>query len=129
MGAVTGVAVAIFGVLWTIFAFSLTRDSPFPMVGVIFPLFGLVFVALAIGMVIYNIRNAAGRNRNSIVEITTGEEEPDPLNEVFGAKSTLSQGSGSTVEEKLEKLAELRRKGVISDAEYQTQRERVLNSI
>jgi hypothetical protein len=39
-----GVVVLIFGTLWTIFAFWLTSDAPFPLVKFIFPAFGIMFV-------------------------------------------------------------------------------------
>ncbi len=40
--------VAGFGVLWTVMALAITRNSPFPLVGVVFPLFGVLFVVGAI---------------------------------------------------------------------------------
>lgn len=90
MGAIVGVAVAIFGVLWTIGAADITSGmgggfgDPFGgAVGVIFPLFGVVFVVIAVVGVVYNFKNATGKNRYSEYDIVDGDEEPDPLNMRF----------------------------------------------
>ncbi len=70
----------VFGVLWTIAAASMTWGvGGFGLIGVIFPLFGLVFVGIGIYNTIYHARNATGENRNSIVDIVDAGEEPDPL--------------------------------------------------
>ncbi len=76
MGGITGILVCLFGVVWTVVAAS--------MGGGIFALFGIIFVAIAAVQVIYNFKNATGRNRYSSFDITDGEEEPDPWNERFG---------------------------------------------
>ncbi len=78
VGAVVGVAVALFGVFWTVMAFSLTADAPGP-VSFVFPLFGIIFVLLAIGGVIYNLHNATQPHRFSDFDIVPSAEEPDPL--------------------------------------------------
>jgi hypothetical protein len=53
-GAVVG---GIFGVFWTIMAFAITGSAPdagpFPIVKVVFPLFGVLFTGAAIGYGIY----------------------------------------------------------------------------
>ncbi len=79
MGGIAAVAVGIFGIIWTFLASSIGAPTPFA-------LFGVVFVILAIAMAIYHFRNATGENRHSIVDIVEDGEEPDPLNERFGAK-------------------------------------------
>ena len=75
---VVGIAVAIFGVIWTCAAISMGA-------GPLFALFGIVFVAIAVFDVVYNFRNATGENRYSVYDITEDGEEPDPWNERFGA--------------------------------------------
>ncbi len=78
--AVASAASVIFGIFWTIAAASMTWGmGGFGVIGIIFPLFGLVFVGLGIYNTIYHARNATGENRHSIVDIVDGEEEPDPL--------------------------------------------------
>lgn len=96
MGGVAAIAIAIFGILWTIGASSITSSmgsDPFfadtmgPM-DTIFPLFGVVFVCVAVVMAIYHFKNATGKQRHSSFDIVDGHEEPDPLNERFGQQST-----------------------------------------
>ncbi|MFF2092418.1 zinc-ribbon domain-containing protein [Paenibacillus sp. NPDC058174] len=79
MGAAGSIGSVIFGILWTIIAFSMTRNAPFPLVGIIFPLFGVVFVITGIFQAVVHYKNATGENRMSIVDIVDAEEEPDPL--------------------------------------------------
>ncbi len=83
MSAIVGIFVAIFGVVWTIAAVSMGAG--------IFGLFGLVFVAIAIVQVIYNFKNATGKNRYSSFDITEDGEEIDPWNERFGEKREYTQ--------------------------------------
>ena len=83
MSAIVGIFVAIFGVVWTIAAVSMGAG--------IFGLFGLVFVAIAIVQVIYNFKNATGKNRYSSFDITEDGEEIDPWNEHFGEKREYTQ--------------------------------------
>lgn len=78
MSGIMGIAVAIFGVIWTIAAFS--------MGGGLFALFGIVFIGVAIAMTVYNFKNATSKNRYSAFDITSDEEEPDPLNDIFGSR-------------------------------------------
>ena len=143
MSAVGGVIIIGFGVLWTIlagamaFGVSSVLDRGFGgqmgimgFIPMLFPLFGVLFIVAGIANVVYSLRNATSPNRYSAVEITTGAEEPDPLNEAFGATQTSEEVSGDrTVEERLAKLDELRGKGMASEAEYTEQRERILNAL
>jgi len=69
---------AIFGVLWTIFAIGLASSAPFP-IGVVFPLFGVVFVVAAIAGAIYHAHNASQPNRFSECDVIPTEDEPEPL--------------------------------------------------
>lgn len=95
MGVVGGVAAALFGVLWTVGASSITSDvggmfpaDPFEQtMSAIFPLFGVIFVVVAIAGAVYNFKNATGKQRYSEYDIVDSGEEPDPLNERFGENS------------------------------------------
>lgn len=136
LGAVGGIGAVIFGVFWTIIAFSITRNSPFPVVGTIFPLFGVVFVLVGIFRVIYDLRNATTRNRNSIVDVLPEEQERDPLDRHFGRQQPLQPLSGpapasqvASVEVRLNSLESLRRKGTVTEAEYTEQRARILSEL
>lgn len=105
MGGIVAVAIAIFGVLWTLGARSITSGMGMPdnsfdyIIGsdgsimqrssgfgidTIFPLFGVVFVIIAIAIAVYNFKNATSKNRYSEYDITDHGEEPDPLNARFG---------------------------------------------
>lgn len=93
-GSVFGI---IFGIFWTVLAASMTQG--FGLVGIIFPLFGVLFVIISIGNAVYNFKDATGKNRYSEFDITDDAEEPDPLNRYFGDKpesppATHSSGSG-----------------------------------
>ena len=98
LGAVMGVIIAIGGVLWTIGAASITSSmgsSPFgDTMPVIFPLFGVIFVVVAIVIAVYNFKNATGKKRYSSFDIVDSAEEPDPLNERFGSPSPKDAPSG-----------------------------------
>jgi len=77
MGVVGGVAAAVFGIIWTITATSMGAPG-------FIVLFGVVFVGLAIAGVIYNAYNATQKNRMSAYDITTRNEEPDPVARALG---------------------------------------------
>lgn len=76
MSGIIGIGVALFGVLWTILAASSG--------GGLFALFGVIFVIIAVVQVVYNLKNATGKNRYSSFDITDEDEEPDPFNERYG---------------------------------------------
>lgn len=78
MSFIGSIVSIIFGVFWTILAFSITANSPFGMVGTIFPLFGILFIVIGIVQAIYNYKNATGKNRFSLFDITDSKEERDP---------------------------------------------------
>lgn len=46
--------------------------------------FEIIFIIIAVVNVVYNYKNATGKNRYSQFDITDENEEPDPLNEHFG---------------------------------------------
>ena len=80
MGGMMSIAVALFGVIWTFLAVSIGAGP--------FALFGIVFIAVAVMQAVYNFKNATQKDRYSLYDITTGDEEPDPLNERFGRADT-----------------------------------------
>lgn len=77
MGAFGSVAVGVFGVFWTIMAANMGAP-PF------FVLFGVVFIGIAVAQAIYHWKNATGKNRMSLYDITDADSEPDPLNRYLG---------------------------------------------
>ena len=125
MGGVGSIGMVVFGILWTVLVFEGTKDTQFPGIGIIFPLFGVVFVVLGIARAAYNFKNATSRDRFSLVDITEPGEESDPFDAMVGIKPRREE----SVEDKLTELKELRAKGLISDSEYSAQRQRILNQI
>jgi hypothetical protein len=81
LGAVGSIAVGVFGVFWTIGAASMGAPS-------FFVLFGVVFVGLAIIQGIFHFKNATGKNRMSLLDITDKNAEPDPLDNFFVSSDT-----------------------------------------
>jgi hypothetical protein len=81
MGVVGGVVAILFGIGWTVMAFSITRGAPKEMslAANVFPCFGVIFVLAAVAGLIYNLQNARGQNRTSEFDIVESESEPDPL--------------------------------------------------
>lgn len=77
MGALGSVVMAVVGLLWTIMASSMGAPG-------IFPLFGVLFIIIAVVNGIYNYKNATGKNRYSTFDITEDGEETDPLQQRFG---------------------------------------------
>lgn len=77
MGGIMGIAVALFGVFWTVMAISGGAWFMAP--------FGIIFVVIAVVQAVYNFKNATGKNRYSEYDITDESEESDPLNERFGS--------------------------------------------
>ena len=86
MGGFGAVCSVVFGIFWTVLAASMTRGTG--IIGVIFPLFGVLFIIIGICNAVYHFKNAASKNRYSAFDITDETEEPDPLNERFGDAST-----------------------------------------
>ena len=82
MGAFGSLISVGFGIIWTVIAFGMTKDTFFPLN--LFPLFGVFFIIMGIGQVIFNYKNATGQNRFSSFDMVEGNDEPDPLNEKFG---------------------------------------------
>lgn len=130
MGAVISLFLVIFGVGWTVLTFNIFRFAPFPIVGIIFPLVGVFFGIMGVVSFVYHVINTTGRKRMSALDVTTGAEEPDPLNQVFGnASSGDRPGESRTPEERLCDLDGLRSKGLISETEYTAQRQRIIGEV
>lgn len=83
MGGLMGIAVAVFGVFWTIIALSMGAGP--------IALFGVIFVIIAVMQTVYHFKNATGKNRYSQFDITDDSEEPDPLNQRFGNRSSADR--------------------------------------
>lgn len=78
MNFIGSIVAIIFGLFWTIMAVNITANSPFGMVGAIFPLFGVIFIIVGIIQAVYNYKNATGKDRYSLYDITHSGEEGDP---------------------------------------------------
>ena len=97
MSFVGSICVTIFGVFWTIMAFSITSESPFG-IGAIFPLFGVIFVIMGIVQAVYNYKNATGEDRYSIYHITDSNEEGDPADAWIHRKNTADEQNNHNYE-------------------------------
>lgn len=97
MGAAGSLVAIVFGVFWTIMAYTITKDAPFPMVGIIFPAFGVLFIIMGIIQTIYHYKNATGKERMSLFDITDAKEESDPLNKHFGKEISYCPYCGTKV--------------------------------
>ncbi len=116
----------LFGICWTVMAYSLTRDAPFPLAGVVFPLFGVLFVLLGVAQLIFNLKNTVSKDRFTLLDIADADSEIDPLERAFGAQ----QREGITsIEARLRKLDELKNKGLINSSEYAAKRKSLLDEM
>lgn len=98
VGAIAAFGMALIGIVFTVTAVSSINNSGFPENGgaaTLFTVFGIVFVLIAVCSGIYELHNATARNRPSILDITDGNEEPDPLNEYFHGKYDVESTEGS----------------------------------
>ena len=91
MGGFVGIFMIGFGILWTVIAAQASG---------IFAIFGVLWTCAAIGMTVYNFKNATGKNRYSAYDITDEHEEPDPLNQRFGKPQTNTQQNKKDVDNK-----------------------------
>ncbi len=82
MSGVLGIFMIGFGIFWTVLA---------AQASVIFAVFGILWICIAVTVTVYNFKNATGKNRYSAYDITDGLEEPDPLNERFGNTQSTAQ--------------------------------------
>ena len=101
LGAVVSFGVAFVGLVFTIVVVSMINSSGIPDhpartgAATIFTVFGIVFVGVAVISGLYQLHNATAKNRPSIIDITDGDEEPDPLNEYFHGKYEVESTEGS----------------------------------
>ena len=87
MDGFMSIAAIVIGIVWTVMASQIVSASPVEGLN-IFPLFGVIFVIIGIARAVYSFTNATAKDRYSLVEITTDDVEPDPLNERFGQKES-----------------------------------------
>ncbi len=93
----------VFGIIWTVIAFCMAFESVgagFGFIGLLFPLFGIVFIGLGVYNAIVNYKNANGEDRMSLYDIVDSQEEPDPWSPNYERKKGESrnapaQGEGS----------------------------------
>lgn len=104
MGGIVSLCAAGFGVLWVVGASSVSNEMSMmgPGFGMmnsgfgitdIFPLFGVIFIIIAVASAIYNFKNATSKHRYSEFDITDSGEEPDPLNQRFGEEKPAPESS------------------------------------
>ncbi len=77
MSGVGGIFMAVFGLIWTIFALSAGAPP-------VFTAFGVVFILVSIVSAAFSFYNATARNRMSVLDITASGEEPDPIAKALG---------------------------------------------
>ncbi|MGJ8724306.1 MAG: SHOCT domain-containing protein [Roseibacillus sp.] len=131
MAAVGGVIAVIFGIFWIGMASEISGSFGGGIAS-FFPLFGVLFVVVAIIGVLYNVKNATSKDRFSTFDITDESEESDPLNEAFGRPQpspTKPANAEKTVRERLSKLEALRKDNLITEDEYQAQRKTIITSL
>ena len=77
-GSAFGIA---FGVLWTVLAAGITAGAG--VIGLIFPLFGVLFIGINVYHLIYHKRNveAAPEDRDSLLEIVDSGDAPAPASD------------------------------------------------
>jgi hypothetical protein len=90
MGAIVSFAFALFGIVFVVFMVSQMLTGPFRSDNsgavVVFIAFGILWLVVTAGSGIYQLYNFKAKNRPSVIDITDGNEEPDPLNEYFHGK-------------------------------------------
>lgn len=85
MNAAGAAFAVIFGIIWVFGAISMGAPA-------FFPLFGLCFIGIAVFQIVYNYRNATGKNRYSEYDIVDETEETDPFQERFGNAGKRTDG-------------------------------------
>lgn len=82
-GMVSSIAAILFSIFWCISAASMGAYIMIP--------FGLIAIGVSVYNLIYNYHNLTKENRYSIVDIVDEDEESDPLNEIYGRKTSANQ--------------------------------------
>lgn len=77
LSAISAIGIVIFGLFWTGMAVMITRGAPGGF-GLIFPMFGVIFVIIGVAQVAYHLKNAKGKDRFSLIDIVDKREEGDP---------------------------------------------------
>ena len=95
-GAIGSLVVGLFGVLWTVLAVAFTAQAPIPLVGVVFPAFGVIFTILAWSQAVYHFINATSEQRFSEYDFVSHQAEPDPLQQKFSSPHTPAPESPAT---------------------------------
>ncbi len=91
----------VFGVFWTIIAVSITSHFPSDVIGLIFPLCGIIFTILGIINAAYHYKNATGKDRYSVYDITDSSEERDPSDSwIRNGQRTYERNNNETPEER-----------------------------
>jgi ribosomal protein L32 len=86
LGHSSSIGAVIFGIIWTFLAvtmafavFSSGAPGIFKVFILAFPAFGIMFIVLGIKQAKFHKHNATQRNRYSLYDITSDNEEKDPL--------------------------------------------------
>jgi hypothetical protein len=88
--AIGGLVAGLFGILWTVLAVALSAHASLPYVGVVFPLFGVVFTVAAWGQAAYHFIHATSQQRFAEYDFISQPEEPSPL------PSRVAPGEGAS---------------------------------
>lgn len=89
MNFIGSVVSIVFGLFWTVMAATMTRGAG--IIGVVFPLFGILFIVLGIAQAVYHFKNATSKERFSSFDIVDSWEEEDPLNRLASRDTDNSQ--------------------------------------
>ena len=91
MALIGAVAAVFFGLFWTGMAVMITRGAPMGF-GIIFPMFGVVFVIVGIAQAAYHYKNTRGKDRFSLLDIVDKSEEKDPADRWIKNEMTSDNG-------------------------------------
>lgn len=86
--AVGSIFMVVFGVIWTLIAIGMTWDAG--IIGLLFPLFGLVFIGQGIYSAVVSFKNAKGKDRMSLYDIVDESEEKDPWDPTYDPNGPTS---------------------------------------
>lgn len=90
MGAVGSIVAIVFGIFWTFSAAKM--GAP-----IFFPFFGIIFIGIGAMQFFYNYKNATGKNRMSLYDITDEGEEADPIQDILLKNNTHDSQSDSSI--------------------------------
>lgn len=98
MGGIGSIFAAVFGVIWTVAAASM--GAP-----VMFSLFGVIFIIMALVQGAYHWKNATSGERFSEYDIVDSKEEGDPLNRIVAGEKDKRKAVGGEVHRPEEEAA------------------------